>query len=176
MDVNGIVDLVVERVGDCYENHKLCCSESVMVVLNRAFTGGLNDLTALQMGAGFCQGLGGAGCSCGGLTGAVAIVSLLIGPHQKKGLVKKEFRAIVKGLHDEFCQKFGSTCCRVLLEKIKHDKEAVKRNCLMLTKGGAALAATKLLVARPDLLDIADMDFLYGRTHPVESYSPSSSA
>ena len=174
MNVDGLVDLVVGRVTDCYKQHDLCCSESVMVVLNRVFGSGLSDLAVVQMASGFCHGLGGAGCCCGALSGSEVMLSLFLGPHQGHGLTKTTFRKMIRGMHDDFRQKFGSTCCRVLSKKVKHDGKSHRLNCLMLTQGGVELATHKLLLSRPDLAKTADIEFLKQRTHPI-CHSPSSS-
>lgn len=167
MDKDMLIQNVVERVADCYDQHDLCCSESIMVVLNRAFAGGLSDLAAVQMGAGFCHGLGGAGCSCGALAGGVTMLSLFLGPHVPNGLEKKAFRLMVKGVHDDFRQQFGSTCCRVLSKKVKDDKSRHQANCLMLTRGGAKLVMKQLLAQRPELLQKVEEPFLNSRTSPI---------
>lgn len=168
MDTESVVLNVVDRVANCYQQHDLCCSESIMVVLNRTFGGGLSDRVALQMGSGFCHGLGGAGCSCGALTSGVTILSLFLGPHDEMGLNKKVFRHLVKRLHDDFRQKFGSTCCRVLTKKVRGDKKRHQENCLMLTRGGAELVLEQLLAHRPELFQEMDEEFLISRTCPVK--------
>ena len=82
--VEEIVQLAVVRAGNLYKTHKLCCSESIMVMMNRGFAAGLSDQAAKQLGAGFCHGMGGAGCSCGALSGAVAMLGLLLGEEKRK--------------------------------------------------------------------------------------------
>jgi hypothetical protein len=67
-----IIKLVHQRAENLYENHKLCCSESLLLVLNHGFNGGLSSEQAKQLGAGgFCGGMGEAGCTCGALSGAI---------------------------------------------------------------------------------------------------------
>ena len=167
METVELIQLVVDRVANCYDKHGLCCSESVVVVLNRVFSAGFEDRAMMQMAAGYCHGIGGAGCSCGSLTGAVMILSTFLGHHQKDGLSKNSFRKGVLRLHDEFRTKFGSTCCRVLSKKVKHDKIQHHTNCLMLTKGGAEIATSILLELRPDLLHVADKLFLLSKEYPI---------
>ncbi len=161
--VEEIVGLVVERVGNCYDKHDLCCSESIIYVLNQAFNCGLAGRQAIQLGAGYCHGLGGAGCSCGALTGSVAILSLCLGPHGPDGLKKKPFRKWVKEMHDQFRGRFRSTCCRILSKKCKGDKEDRQISCLELTRGGAEIATTLLLQVRPELAGAVDFGFLQSR-------------
>lgn len=155
-----LVGLAVERAANFYDAHRLCCSEAVIVTINQGFGGGLSSEAALQLGAGFCHGMGGAGCACGALSGAVAVMGLFIGPHGRDGCAKKKFRAVVKEMHDRFRARFGATCCRVLSKKVKHDEKAHRANCLELTRGGAEIAVRLLLAARPDLVGNADRDFL----------------
>jgi C_GCAxxG_C_C family probable redox protein len=169
MKAGMLTQQVVDRVADCFDKHNLCCSESIVVVLNRVFKGGLSDRCALQAGTGFCNGMGGAGCSCGALTGSVMMLSLFLGNHFEQGLSRKKFRRVIKRMHDDFRRQFGSTCCRILSKKVKHDKKAHHANCLMLTKGGVELAVSFLLESRPDLLCCADTEFLRNRAYPVSS-------
>ncbi len=161
--VDELVQLAVDRAADLYEKHKLCCSESLLVVMNQAFGGGLSSEAALQIGSGFCHGMGGACSTCGVLTGGVAGLGLFLGPHSKDGLRKKKFDKIVRRLHDQFRGRNSSTSCRVLTEDVKHNRKAHKANCLDLTSGGAELAVRLLLEARPDLIKKADRDFLLSR-------------
>ena len=158
-----IVALVVERVGNCYEKHDLCCSEAIMYVLAQAFASDLNGRDAVLLGAGYCHGMGGAGGSCGALTGAVALLSYYLGPHSVGGLKKKNFRRCIKEMHDRFQERFRSTCCRDLIKKVKGEKDACRVRCQKLTEGGAEIATSLLLKIRPELLDVVDLDFLRSR-------------
>lgn len=161
-EMEGLVQLAGARAANFYDTHKLCCSEAVIVTVNQGFGGGLSPAAALQLGAGFCHGMGGAGCACGALSGAVAAMGLLMGPHGRDGCTKKKFRALVREMHDRFRERFGATCCRVLSKKVKHDKQAHWANCLQLTSGGAEIAVRLLLEARPELANTADRNFLAG--------------
>ncbi|MHC4104280.1 MAG: C-GCAxxG-C-C family protein, partial [Planctomycetota bacterium] len=128
-----IIELIRLRAENLYENHKLCCSGSLLLVLNHGFNGGLSSEQAKQLGAGFCGGMGGAGCTCGALSGAIMGLGLLVGPHAKSGLSKKKFTELSKKMHDRFHEKFSSTCCRVLIEAYDKDKKARSQFCSNLT-------------------------------------------
>jgi len=65
-----LIKLVGQRAENLYENHKLCCSESLLLVLNHGFEGGLTSKQAKQLDAGFCGGMEEVGCTCGALSGA----------------------------------------------------------------------------------------------------------
>ena len=162
-ETEALAQLAGDRAANLFDVHRLCCSESVIVMLNRGFGGGLADEAALQLGAGFCKGMGGAGCSCGALSGGVAGLGVFLGPHGPDGLRKKKFQSVVREMHDLFRERFHATCCRVLSKKVKHDEKAHRANCLLLTRGGAEIAVRLLLQARPDLIEKADRNFLAAR-------------
>lgn len=159
-EADELVDLAVARAENLYDKHKLCCSESILVMMNEGFGGSLTAQTAKQIGAGFCHGMCGAGCSCGALSGAIAALGLFLGHHSKDGLRRKKFQKTERKMHDQFKERFSSTCCRVLTKKVKHDRKAHHENCLNLTRGGAEIAVRLLLEARPALMKEADREFL----------------
>lgn len=155
-----ICRLAGRRAENFYTAHRLCCSESVLLVINQGFSGPLSRETAVSLGAGFCGGLGDAGCVCGGLAGAVMALGLFLAPNRADGLPKKHFRELTKKLHDRFHQQAGSTCCRVLISEFTNDPKARKTHCRELTGLGAQLTAELLLETRPDLLASANLEFL----------------
>jgi C_GCAxxG_C_C family probable redox protein len=165
-----IIKLVGQRAENLYENHKLCCSESLLLVLNHGFEGGLTSGQAKQLGAGFCGGMGDAGCTCGALSGAIMGLGLLVGPHAKSGPSKKKFRALSKKMHDRFHKKFSSTCCRVLIEPYDKDKKGRSHFCSTLTATTAVLAAELLLEFDPKLAKHAQKDFLASKDSKISGF------
>lgn len=163
MNGGGLAELGGERAANLYAAHRLCCSESVLVMMNQAFGGGLDPETARRLGTGFCHGMGGAGCSCGALTGGVMALSLLLGPKADHGLSRKEFDRVSRKMHDRFKERFRATCCRVLTKRFKDDPKGRRRNCLALTRGGAEMAVSLLLETCPELAGRADRRFLESR-------------
>jgi len=162
-----ILQLVRQRAENLYENHKLCCSESLLLVMNQSFASGLSSEQAIQLGAGFCGGMGGAGCTCGALSGAIMGIGLLLGPHAKNGLSKKKFRELTKKMHDRFHERFSSTCCRVLIQPFDKDKKGRTQFCGSLTGTAAALAVELLLEARPELINRLQKDYLTRRDSKI---------
>ena len=118
-----IIKLVSQRAENLYENHKLCCSESLLLVLNHGVNGGHSSEQAKQLGAGFCGCIEEAGFTCGALFGAIMRIGLLVRPHSRSVLSKKRFRGLSKKMHDRFHEKFSSTCCRLLIEPYDKDKK-----------------------------------------------------
>ena len=160
MPAEELAELARQRVENVFVARKLCCSESILYVLNEAFGGGLPPETAVRLGSGFCHGMGGAGCACGALAGSEAVLGLFLSPSQPGGPRKKDFEALCREMHDLFKERFGATCCRVLLKRRKEKKGA---SCQELTGGGAALATTLLLRFKPELAARADGEFLRRR-------------
>ena len=165
-----IIKLFRLRAENLFENLKLCCSESLLLVLNHGFDGGLTSEQAKQLGAGFCGGMGEAGCTCGALSGAIMGIGLLAGPHAKGGLSKKELRQLARRMHDRFHEKFSSTCCRVLIQPFDQDKNGRSRFCGGLTGITAAIAAELLLEARPDLSQCVQADYLTKRESKLTGF------
>jgi C_GCAxxG_C_C family probable redox protein len=158
-----IIELFRQRAENLYEKQRLCCSESLLLVLNHGFNGGLSSEQAKQLGSGFCGGMGEAGCICGALSGAIMGIGLLAGPHAKGGLSKKGFRQLAKAMHDRFHEKFSSTCCRVLIEPFGKDKKGQLQFCGDLTGSTAAIATELLLDANPRLAEHIQLEYLRRR-------------
>ena len=133
MQKEKIIKLAGQRAENLYKNHKLCCSESLLLVLNHGFGGGLSTETVKQLGSGFCGGMN-AGCTCGALSGAIMGLGLLVGPHAKGGLNKKKFRELSQKMHNTFNQRFSSTCCRILIEPFDKDKKTARNTVKALLK------------------------------------------
>ena len=165
-----IIKLVREQAENIYENHNLCCSESLLIVLNRGFDGGLSTEQAKQLRAGFCGGMGEAGCTCGALSGAIMGLGLLAGPHAKSGLSKKKFRDMSKKMHDRFHEKFSSTCCWTLVEPFDKDKKGRSQFCSSLTSTTATMAAELLLKFAPGLAKHAQMDYLASKDSKISGF------
>jgi C_GCAxxG_C_C family probable redox protein len=165
-----IVELVRQRAENLFEAHRLCCSESLLLVLNHGFNAGLTAEQAKQLGAGFCGGMGEAGCTCGALSGAIMALGLLLGPHAKNGMSKKDFRPLARKMHDRFHERFASTCCRVLIEPYNKDKKGRSKFCGSLTGTAAAIAAELLLETRPDLAGRLQADYLARKDSKISGF------
>ena len=158
-----ILLLVKQRAENLFTNLKLCCSEALLLVLNHGFNGGLSSEQAMQLGAGFCGGMGEAGCTCGALSGAIMGMGLLVGPHGKDGLSKKKFRQLAKKMLDRFHEKFSSTCCRTLIKDFNRNSKARMHFCADLTAITAEIAVELLLEAQPDLIQQIQVVYLTDR-------------
>jgi len=157
-----IVALVRERTLNLYRVHRLCCSESVILVMNQAFSGGLSPEMAVRIGSGFCGGMG-AGGTCGGLGGAMVVLGLFVGPGTSGWPGKKKFRLLCRQLYDGFAEVSGSSSCRELTHPFAGDRRSRAENCGNLIVLCAELVCRMVLIARPELAESCDFSFLKGR-------------
>jgi C_GCAxxG_C_C family probable redox protein len=155
-----LVVLIRRRAENLFETHQLFCSEAVLYVLNQGLRGGLLPETAIRLASGFAEGIGGAGCTCGGFSGALMALGLFIGRRGLNGRGARRIQARGRELHDLFRLKFGTTCCRVLTKKVRNNKKALMKRCINHTGEAAELGARLILYERPSLVEQADWDFL----------------
>lgn len=165
-----IIEMVRHRVANLFENQKLCCSESILLVLNNGFNGTLSAEQAKQLGSGFCGGMGEAGCTCGALSGAIMGIGLLVGPHTKGGLSKKDLRQLARKMHDRFHARFSSTCCRVLIKPFDKDKRGRQQFCGDLTATTGAIVTELLLETAPHLADHVQVEYLRSRDSKLSRF------
>ena len=165
-----IIELMGRRAENLFTDLKLCCSESLLLVLNHGFDGGLSSSQAKQLGAGFCGGMGESGDTCGALSGALMGLGLLVGPHAKNSMSKKKFRQLARKMHDRFHEEFSSTCCRVLIKDFDRNSKARSQFCTKLTGTTAAIVTELLLTARPDLVQRLQADYLVSRDSKITGF------
>ncbi len=159
-EIAELARLVGERTANFYQIHKLCCSESVLLVMTQGFGAEMSPEEAIRLGSGFCGGMGGAGCTCGALAGAIMALGLFLGPGQSGGLSKSNLADQAREMHDRFLAEYGSACCRTLIEEFSHSRKLRKNNCRNITIRAAEIMAEIILAQRPELIEKADLEFL----------------
>lgn len=95
-----------------YHNEGYNCAESIFLAFRERVAPDLNP-DVVRMATPFGSGIGGAGCACGALTGAVMILGILKG-RVTPDVPRKEPYALANEFHNSFKSRFGATCCRVL--------------------------------------------------------------
>ena len=158
-----LVGLIRRKAEDLFETHQLLCSEAVLHTLNQGLGGGLPPEAAIRIASPFSEGIGGAGCACGGFSGAVMAVGLFLGRQSLGGRGLKTVQDKGRELHDLFRSEFGSTCCNVLTKKVRQDQKALMKLCTLHTGEAAEAAARLILEAHPELVAQADLEFLSAR-------------
>lgn len=88
------------------------CSEAVLLAFENNTEITFSDDIKRGMSA-YVEGVGGSGCICGALSGAVFVLSSLGGRLTPDESVEKLTKA-VRILHDDFRKEFKSACCRVI--------------------------------------------------------------
>ncbi len=158
-EAEALITEIKERALNLYMTRQMFCSEAVLTAMNKGLGGGLTDDVAIAMSAPFGVALGGSGCICGALSGAVMACGLFLGQNNAYRH-RREIRESANQIHDAFKAANRSTCCRVLTKKVKHDKKIHFEHCSGLTAQGAELAARMVLKKRPELVMMANNDFL----------------
>lgn len=166
-EIEPLVARIGERARNLYLTRQMLCSEAVVTTLNQGLNGGLTQAQAVAMAAPFSEALGGSGCLCGALGGAVMAAGLFVGNDRPYGS-RRGVRDSARQIHDAFKAIYGATCCRVLSRKVSHDSGAHFRQCADLTAGAAELAARFILLKRPDLMKNINIQFLAKRPSKIE--------
>lgn len=89
------------------------CGEAVLKVVNALAPEPLPP-SLVRLGSGFCEGMGGAGCTCGALAGGVMAIGLLAGRESAGDAWEPSFFPS-GALHDRFKATFKAGCCRTIV-------------------------------------------------------------
>ncbi|MEG0856524.1 MAG: C-GCAxxG-C-C family protein [Terrisporobacter sp.] len=96
-----------------FVNGDFSCSESVLKALVNNFDMGVSD-DVVKVASGFSGGMGGSGCTCGTISGAIIGIGLLFGRSEGKDPAIKKAKELSKKIHDVFKDEHKATCCRSL--------------------------------------------------------------
>lgn len=94
----------------------------------------------VELASGFPVGIGSAGCTCGALTGGVMALGLAFG-RIEPGRDNANILRLSKDIHDWFKERYESTCCRVLVKKVKFDDDDHINQCTRITGAVAEFVA-----------------------------------
>jgi len=141
IDVEGIK----KKAEDYYRCGDFYCSEAVVKTIKDEFDLQLPD-DVIAMASGFPVGIGGAGCTCGALTGGIMALGMLFGRKKAGDPAVNKAMALAKELHDTFKARHKSTCCRVLTKGMELGSEEHMEQCIFFT--GEVAAETANLIIR----------------------------
>ena len=156
----ALVELVKAKARNLFLTRQLQCAQAVLCSLNEGLRGGLRRDVAARLASGLAEGLGGSGCLCGALSGGVLALGLFMGKDRRSLLNASGSSYSTALLHRDFTERFGSTCCKVLSKKVKHDRKAHFEQCAEMTGAVAEIASRIILESRPHLAKTADFDYL----------------
>jgi C_GCAxxG_C_C family probable redox protein len=158
--MNEISKQIGRRAADLFASRQLWCAPALLVSVNRGLDGELTDDLAIRMSTGFGEGLGGRGCLCGCVSGGTLALGLFLGNGQRSASGDKTVLKATHRLHQGFNNRFGSTCCRVLIKNYKRGSTDHFSVCAQRTKFAAERTASMILDQRPELIQNIDWDFL----------------
>ncbi len=101
-----------KELAQAYHDKGYNCAQSVSAAFVDSVDIDKNTLFAISEGFGY--GMGGADETCGALTGAIMILSLLSSSHDPQRITKASTYKEAKALRDEFHACCHSTICREL--------------------------------------------------------------
>lgn len=87
-----------------YSNGDFYCSEAIVKTIRDEFCPGLPD-NVIAMASGFPIGIGGAGCTCGAISGGIMAIGMLFGRTEKKDERVNKTMELSRELHDFFEKK-----------------------------------------------------------------------
>ncbi len=124
----------------CFRKGHFYCSETVVKTIRDAFELPVSD-DIIAAASGFPMGMGGAGCSCGAVTGGIMALGLVFGRTQAKDKQVQQAMRLARELHDTFKAEHRSICCRVLTKELKIGSRQHIRQCISFTGDVAATVA-----------------------------------
>jgi len=143
------IPTIRKRAEELFANAQFNCSEAVMYALREAFFPSLPDYVIAAV-SGYPVGIGGSGCSCGAVTGAICALGLLFGREKSPELLKAtECMKFAKEVHDDFFAKHNAICCRYLTRGMDIRSMYHSLQCREFT-GDAAEAAARIILREFD--------------------------
>lgn len=155
-----LTTVIRQRAYNLMFSGRMMCSESVLAALNQGLCGGLTPELAMKVAAGFPEGIGGSGCTCGALTGGVIALGLFLFQSDATHADRSKVMAASGRLHHDFKSRFGSTCCRVLVKNGFSEPSRHFKVCCDRSGWTAEHAASMILTDRPELVFSADLKYL----------------
>lgn len=144
IDFERIRNLAEEyyRSGDFY------CSESIVKTIKDEFQLPISD-DVIAAASGFPVGMGGAGCTCGAVTGGIMALGLFFGRTEAKDGKVNHTMALTKELHNEFKNTHRSLCCRVLTKDMELGSSKHMEQCISFT-GEVAEKVARMIIRELD--------------------------
>jgi len=115
-----------------YRSGQFYCSEAIVKAVNDGFCLGYPE-QIIRLASGFPIGIGGAGCTCGAVTGGVIALGMVFGRDQPGDTRVDRCLALSRELHSSFAGKHGVLCCRTLTHGMKLKSPEHMRQCVAFT-------------------------------------------
>nr|AGS53110.1 hypothetical protein [uncultured bacterium contig00036] len=128
-----------------YRNGDYYCSEAIIASIRKHIAPEM-PLEAIAMGSGFPIGIGGAMCTCGALSGGVAVLGYIFGRTTPKDEKIKKAMELAKELHDYFQKEHKVLCCKILTKGMELGSPKHMEQCIAFT--GEMAAKTAEIITR----------------------------
>lgn len=113
-------------------NEGYFCGETVLQIANSLAPEPL-PASVVRLGSGFCEGMGGAGCTCGALAGGIMAIGLFAGRRSPDEAWEPSFFPS-GALHDRFGAAFRASCCRTIVRPFGDmEGEGRHEHCAVVT-------------------------------------------
>jgi C_GCAxxG_C_C family probable redox protein len=137
-----------EIAEEYYRSGQFYCSEAIVKTINDAFCLGYPD-SVIRLASGFPIGIGGAGCSCGAVTGGVMAIGMIFGRDKPNDPRIDHCLGLSRELHNVFLRRHGCLCCRTLTHGMTLKSPEHMRQCIAFT-GEVAEETAKILLRELD--------------------------
>ena len=142
------IDIDLEKIRltaeEYYRSGNFYCSEAIVKTIKDVFSlPGSDDVIA--MASGFPVGIGGAGCTCGAVTGAVMSLGLVFGRTTPKDKKVDKAMKLSRELHDIFKKNHKSLCCRTLNKYMIMGSSGQMKQCIAFT-GEMAQETARIII------------------------------
>jgi len=133
-----------ELAEEYYRSGQYYCSEAIVKTINEEFGLGYPD-DVIRCASGFPIGIGGAGCSCGAVTGGVMAIGMVFGRKDPRDPSIERCLELSRELHDRFTEWHRCTCCRSLIRGLILKSPEHLQKCVVLT-GEVAEETAKIII------------------------------
>lgn len=133
-----------------YRSGQFYCSEAIVKAINDAFGLGYPE-SVIRVASGFPIGIGGAGCSCGAVTGGVMALGMVFGRDRPGDPRIDRCLCLARELHNFFARGHGCLCCRTLTRGMVLKSPEHMQQCIAFT--GEVAEETARIILRETAAD-----------------------
>ncbi len=135
--MNELIFKNISEIAGNYHNKGFNCAESIFLAFREVAAPELSE-DMVRLATPFGGGLGRSGCVCGAISGAVIILGAAKG-RISPDIPRKESYDLSSDYHNRFKEKFGATCCRVLVKEKFGSKEQGEKCYKIITESADLL-------------------------------------
>lgn len=115
-----------------YREGSFYCSEAVLKSVLEAM-GETPSHEIIAMSSGFPVGIGGAGCTCGAISGGVMAIGYFFGRSEAKSNNVAKCMTLSNELYKRFINRNRYSCCKILTKKLELGSKEHMEQCIRFT-------------------------------------------